>query len=142
MRIFSAVLFALAAAYSAYELYRWRLPANREDLARPQKVRRIAGMVLLLSVCALCNHGTYLPSGHLSKHAAARQLVYWLFTLLLAAIIPLVAIREFRATLEQRNLRGLARERKDAYDSMLQSVVEAQNREAQRHAPGRNGSGH
>ncbi len=142
MRIVFALAFIAAIAYGTSELRRWRTPEMRGLLTAKRRAMRIVSYVALLTVIGMAFGGTYLPVHHISKLTAVHELFYWCVCLVVAAIIPIVAIREFRATLSQQSLKEASAERDAALHAAVEAFQEAEHLAKRREEmPGRNGHG-
>ena len=142
MRILSAVFLVIAIVYAVLELRRWRSPEMAGVLTHGQKVLRISNFAALLIVVGMAFGGTFLPSGHLSKRMAAFELSFWLGCFLLAALVALTAIVEYGRTVRMARSRLLSAERNEAYQAMVGTLVEAEEKaERREQLPRRNGHG-
>lgn len=100
LRLILSVLIVAAVWLLFFELNRWRDEAYRAVLSQAQKKRRMAGAFLLLAVLSMALGGTYMPP-HPKPIVASKELLYWLFCLLLTVFLPLLAYLEAKASLQR-----------------------------------------
>jgi hypothetical protein len=105
-------------------------PLDPLTLTDRQKVRRVAGFVLLCIVFGMTIGGTYMPTVGIPKRAAALQLLYWLVAILFAAVIPIVAVAEMKESIER-----LRRERREMVQSLAKPLGPVAKRNGHSHVP-------
>jgi|SRR5579884_2375483 len=116
-RLVIGALLLASIGLIVIEMSRWRDPAYRNALSGSQKARRIVGSLLLLIVLGMAYGGTYFPSHPSSQLTASIELLYWLFCLLIAVFLPLVAYLEAKASLTR-----YADERREARQSATEGM--------------------
>ena len=117
----AGLAFALiaAAAYGAWEAWRWSTPALRDLITPKQRTIRAWGLFFLLAVLGLWLYGTYLPAPLKGTTIPAKKsqiawLQYWMVTVLAALPLAPLALLDWR-----ENLRNLAASRKKLFYETL-----------------------
>jgi hypothetical protein len=140
MRALSLSLLVFCLIYGVIEFRRWRSPELRDLLSRPQRIRRIVNYAALCVVIAMALGGTWFPTTHPTKQVAVLELAYWSVLLAVAAVIPIIAVWEYRATMRQSQIAALAADRDEAFQKVVEAVAKTEEQTRRRaELPHRNG---
>jgi len=132
MRTFSLILLTVCIVYGYTELRRWRSPELHDLLSAAQRARRIVNFAALCLVIGMSFGGTFLPVDHVSKRIALLEVIYWSVCLAVAAIIPLIAVVEYRATFRDGQIKRLADERDEAFRQVVEVVAKVEKKKKRR----------
>jgi hypothetical protein len=139
MRLLSGILLAVCLAYGYVELRRRR--EMRDFLTRSQRIRRAVNYAALCIVIMMAFGGTWLPSGHRTREVAVFELGYWSLCLVIAAIVPIIAVWDYRAIIRQVQTSKLAAERDESLREAVEAVAQAERKNRRRaEFPRRNGA--
>jgi thiol-disulfide isomerase/thioredoxin len=141
MRILCAILLALCLAWGFTELRRWRVAEYRELLTRDQRTRRVVNFAALCLVIAMAFAGTYMPTHDVTKRIVLIEGIYWSACLAVLAVVPIIAVIEYCAVMRRGDIKGLAKERDEAFRNLVEMVADSEKAKRKPDTPRRNGRG-
>jgi hypothetical protein len=121
MRPVAGIFIAIVVAFGVSEISRWRSADGIDILSALQKVRRIIGLLILLSLGAMLYAWTYLPDPRfMPRFVAGLEWIYLLFFFLLTAFLPLIAFFEWKDSIKKAS-----QLRREVYRSIVTAPIES-----------------